>query len=1517
MAVKRRLKLFSSARLDIPHLRSTESGVASDFDSALRGLVTGLNQPYVIRGFDLVIPNAAIPATSLEIKVSDSAVLHATAAEAGTILSVAAGTVNEILSPTNTKVFGAFQNGVANYVSLAYRRRTDPTTVDQVAGWSESQKIEYQRSVPTGDILEYQFVISTSGFSTNLPLYIVGTTSTGAVQYATKAAPNLFRLGRGGAVPDPYYTFNYHNQNNNSQSPSQPRREWINNSPSLTPNPVTVSPGDPTSAFQYGDFNIANMKEWMDAIMSRFKELTGSTYWYLDSALSAGSPNLFDTWYDSLGSVMTGSGSISYNLVLEAAQPTFGEFQSFFTDSEILAGDSYVVGQTSGNRANISAFNANQLIINSMLRQNFIANETLYNRRLYRPDLVKFDLYNTADALAANKIGVLRRKANGSGTPQSISSWSYTQIGSLSAADCTANFGSAHGFNVGDYAFFSGLACTTNQPSGVYMIKEVPTSTSCVFSVSYLPTGAATVSSATAALDTATHHPYLPTFVVQSWSYVGTAIKVQALGHNFLTGDKITIGGLACTTNAPNGRFTVTVNPDNSINFTATAPTGTATVSSAFVQANTAAFQLTVSGTNPNNYDVIDVVATAASDTDFNYVIGAISLPTIPVGTGAITLDGVVAVSSVLDPTIVSSITWNGTAIVVNTATPHGYASIAGPTDFTIYGNQSLSAYITTYSGVSIVNISSNVFQITGGNVANHGTYTNGGSDLTYARYPNNPYAGPIQWDSDMIIKGIIGDKYMRIPQTATATGTQLANKFNINGLTGTAYLQDGEVAYIIMERNKLLANGASYSTAGGSAQVTGSTSPTYVGGTRLRVGDFVKWEDESEASWLRVSNQGYPSLNEGDQLPSLATNFYLVTDNGQPPTSSQRPAKTGRMVYTRGTYQEVIVSKHWQVTQSADIYWIAVRRDNGALKSKVYLKALELELGEVRQINDNAPSNLLTYTGAGSEAAINPNYSVIDQTGAYQESQVLAVGSNAADKDNRTRQVTFDSAPELDFQAGDKIVKTVGLTHYSYLIKHVITSRTVIMADDISTLAAGDTVTYYRVNHNINDSDNLTLAIRKEDRDLAKVNTALTRPIYDETVYLQKMNVTGSGFIKSGSYIYKGTQDQPTALAWVLHGTSNQTETIEGFGISMPGSKFGASSILVHILSGTFSHGDSVYQNGASTYTINNVGNPAFPSPAILAASNVEIVLPPNRRTQVVGSSYVVWPTNCAYKASLDDNLCGEELLVIANDSIRQANLDYSETYGGPKGKIEISRNLPINTRLRFRILPAYGSANVSSSSSTSLQLAYDGGNIVSILSGRPIDVRVSDRTTGIALDGTLSIDAVYSGNVVGGIMPKTDRSFDIGTEALKVNQIWTAIQNIKTHTTHPSSGNTKFTAVGTSTNNSAYIIPSSNITLAQGEAMQVVVTGVARRSEGVATPTTQGSASFRIEGCFYRETAGSTQAAGSPYNLVSGAYGDGISYALTFGTVGNDVVAVAFGESAAIEWAISVEYQKVRLPS
>jgi hypothetical protein len=48
----------------------------------------------------------------------------------------------------------------------------------------------------------------------------------------------------------------------------------------------------------------------------------------------------------------------------------------------------------------------------------------------------------------------------------------------------------------------------------------------------------------------------------------------------------------------------------------------------------------------------------------------------------------------------------------------------------------------------------------------------------------------------------------------------------------------------------------------------------------------------------------------------------------------------------------------------------------------------------------------------------------------------------------------------------------------------------------------------------------------------------------------------------------------------------------------------------------------------------------------------------------------------------------------------------------------------------------------------------------------------------------------------------------------------------------------------------------------------------------------------------------------------LISGAYSDGLDYGASFGLVGDDIVLVGYG-NGVVEWACSLEYQMVSLPT
>lgn len=1499
MAVKRRLSGYSGMRVDLPHIRSIESSVSYDFDSVLRGIIVGSN-PYLIRGFDIIIPNAAINASALVVEVSDSAVLHGSSGESGTILTVATGTADDTLNSSNSRVVGAFQNGVPNYVSLSYKRSTDPATADQTAGWSEAQKSEYKRTVPIGRVLDYQYIITTSGFSTNLPLYVIGVSPTGAVQYITKGANGLFRLGKGGSVPDPYSSYSFGSLAN-SQSPGTPRREWLNENTSVASNPVTAMPGDDPNAFRFGDWSIQTLKEWMDAIMTRIKETTGSLFWYTNSGLSEGSPNINDLYFDAVNSVLTGNGYMAYNLILEATQLADGDggFQSQFTDPTILPGDSYIEGVTSGNKATLSSFNGTQLVVNSLLKSTFLYDEALWNRRIFRPLLSDWSLDDSV--VAPDRLAVLSRLPAGAGPTETVTTWTYS--GRLITVNTSGN----HGYSAGDYIAVSGLTTDLQTvPGGVFRVNNELSLTSFTFNTALIPSGTP-AATGTTQVSSGVRHPYMPRFDVSAWAYSVTTITLTVPGHTIVDGDIINVWGLTSTTNPPNGRFTAIVNPDRTITFTAPAtPTGTAGIVSgtSFLSPDSHTFTLTVKGAGPDLYNVDNLVATAYSDTQLYYRMGPDSLSSQVSASGAIEFDGVVAVSTVANPAKVASISNSGSpnyVYTVTTTVPHGYISTVGPIDHTIFGDPAISPYIRTYQSVGLVLVSPTVYEIHP--ILPNGTiiapppssYTNtGNADAVYVRFPDNPYPGPIQWSSDLIIKGIIGDRYFKIPQTATANGTSLANKFNINGQTGTAFLQEGEVAFIKLLRNLSVSAGATFTTIGGDT-ITGS-APVDPSGNPLIAGDFVKFEGEGENRWIRIKTV-------------LGNTITLESNNGQPPTTVQRPAHTGRLEVSKTQYNTVTVAPHYLVENSPDIYWLAVRRDNGSLKSKVYLKALELEAGEVREINDNEPTNLLVYTGAGNEAAINPNYTNIDQSGPYQRTETLTVGPNLEDKDVLTRTLSFLSGPDLGFQAEDKLVYTdVSNIQTTLTVNYLLSSKTAIFKEDISPVPVGSSIAYYRSNYKINDTDNLTLAQRKTNREQAKVNTALERPIYDESVYVQQINLLGTDLIRSGSFIYQGTQTNPTALAWVLHGTDTVNETLEGSPQTMPGLLVGANSILVHIYSGTWLDGSTISQNGVTgDRTINNTSNPAFNAPALVGGvSGIKLVLPPNRRTQVVGSSYIVFPSHASYKASLTPELAGEELLVIANDSIRQAELDYSEIYGGPKGMIQVLRSMPPNTRIRFRIMAAYGSALAKISGGVNLQVAYDGGRIVTTGSSLPIKINAGGGVNdfGIDLTGSMKI----AGGGTGGIFGDSDQSFNIGDATRKPKEVWAGSDFIKQHAGYTGSEWKRTTASGVSMGPSAASLASTSITVLSGFTGRIKMNVSARRTDGPL-----GNASFTIEGAFYNAGAG-VLSSGSPTTTFLGSAGNGNVFAVAFGISGNDVLLVVYGDvGSTVQWVIGIDSQQI----
>jgi hypothetical protein len=294
MAVQRRVNWISQQRVDVPDMRALESAASNDFDQLIQSFVTGTSQGYILRGFEISMAGAVGGAASgLQLLVDPGAIFHVTSSQSGTFLLVPTGTpAQQLNSATNTIVDGAFAPSAINYVSLEYERFIDDSTSSQVYIWNPTTANETTKNAPRASILRYRVKITTSTPAANLlPIATVTTDAGNNVVSITDARWMLFRLGQGGASPNPFYTY-----------------PWTAHSEGRTESPSSSS-SNSVNPFHGGDKMLGTLKDWMNAVMTSIQEVKGTTYWY--SASSSGS---LESLRQDLGNtVVTGRGKISHS----------------------------------------------------------------------------------------------------------------------------------------------------------------------------------------------------------------------------------------------------------------------------------------------------------------------------------------------------------------------------------------------------------------------------------------------------------------------------------------------------------------------------------------------------------------------------------------------------------------------------------------------------------------------------------------------------------------------------------------------------------------------------------------------------------------------------------------------------------------------------------------------------------------------------------------------------------------------------------------------------------------------------------------------------------------------------------------------------------------------------------------------------------------------------------------------------------------------------------------------------
>jgi hypothetical protein len=253
MSVRRQQNFQGNQRVDTPHLRAIEAGVAGDFD-ALAGLIMAGSASLIVRGFDLATFSLGVQPETLAVRVAGSAAIHPGATASGSAFFVPAGVAPEVLSPTNPRVEGSFGASSVNYVGVDFRRAPADSTKDFVSFYDPLLAGEIRREVPLAQLASYAIVISQLPFSqlpALLPIAIVTTDVSGLISAVEDARPMLGRLASGGDLPDLTYGW-----------------AWPEGRKEISGQP-----------FAGGDKAIYSLKSSLDAIMTRIWEIGGGERW--------------------------------------------------------------------------------------------------------------------------------------------------------------------------------------------------------------------------------------------------------------------------------------------------------------------------------------------------------------------------------------------------------------------------------------------------------------------------------------------------------------------------------------------------------------------------------------------------------------------------------------------------------------------------------------------------------------------------------------------------------------------------------------------------------------------------------------------------------------------------------------------------------------------------------------------------------------------------------------------------------------------------------------------------------------------------------------------------------------------------------------------------------------------------------------------------------------------------------------------------------------------------------------
>jgi hypothetical protein len=325
MAVLARVHITSQERLDLPQLLGMESYTAYDFRALIEAFV-GSTKPYIARGFEITGKTGLFVSVSL----ADCFVFNPLDTNGSFYLGDANAIDQQVeMPPSQPFVYleARFSNITSAPVSASY---WDPLSVS-----GNTEGAEFTATQNSQNMIQMELSVNTVGFSTDAIPITVCSTSNSDITTLSDARPLMFRLGTGGASPNPGYKFPW------SSSRGEPLTTGAG-----TGNDLTSSFKSRDNTGILNDKGIRSFKEMFDAICSRICEISGSSIWYSSSGTQAyvGGLSLSGIYFDSIGHTLQPKTDFIYNwsgTALSNIGTASATWRANYTDIEWQLGNTF------------------------------------------------------------------------------------------------------------------------------------------------------------------------------------------------------------------------------------------------------------------------------------------------------------------------------------------------------------------------------------------------------------------------------------------------------------------------------------------------------------------------------------------------------------------------------------------------------------------------------------------------------------------------------------------------------------------------------------------------------------------------------------------------------------------------------------------------------------------------------------------------------------------------------------------------------------------------------------------------------------------------------------------------------------------------------------------------------------------------------------------------------------------------------------------------------------------------